>query len=133
MTTTSPAELWKLLQNASHEANAKVTPRPIIVGSPTTPFGNDIDPTKETWYHSEGICGWSIVRVPNRGKFAKWLLDNDLAYKPAYESGLVIRDYERNGFAKVGQSYERHLAVNNALLNVLLLHGITATGVVGVD
>jgi hypothetical protein len=41
-------------------------------------------------------CGISWVSIPNRGKFAAWLLQNDLARKNSYEGGLTIFAHARN-------------------------------------
>lgn len=78
-------------------------------------------------------CGIGWITIPNRGKFAAWLLQNDLARKNTYESGLTLRTYSGNNFAPPTQSYELHVLINRAIVNVLHSHGIQATSTVRID
>ena len=34
------------------------TPNPMVVGTPTTPLGDDIDYSKDTYYVADGMCGF---------------------------------------------------------------------------
>ena len=55
---------YEILVEASEAAEAAVRacrPTPIVVGTPTTPFGNTIDETKETWFVEGGVCGYASV------------------------------------------------------------------------
>ena len=57
-------------------------PTPMVVGTPTTPLGNDIDYSKETYYVADGMCGFAWINIkPSRGKFVKFLKDNDIGRK----------------------------------------------------
>jgi hypothetical protein len=68
------AELWGAAQQAGAMAGAACTPTPMLVGSPSTPLGNDIDPTKRTYFVPDGVCGFASVTVsPANCQFANWL------------------------------------------------------------
>mgnify|MGYP003656086396 CR=1 FL=1 len=62
---------YDILVEASESAEQAIKdcrPTPIVVGSPSTPLGNDVDPTQQTWFVEGGVCGFaSIVIKPARG------------------------------------------------------------------
>ena len=39
------------------------TPTPMMVGEPTTPLGNDIDYSKDTWLVNDGVCGFAWINI----------------------------------------------------------------------
>ena len=39
------------------------TPTPMVVGTPTTPLGDDIDYTKDTYYVADGMCGFAWINI----------------------------------------------------------------------
>ena len=67
------------------------TPTPMVVGTPTTPLGDDIDYTKETYYVADGMCGFAWINIkPTRGKFVKFLKDNNISEgKTSYYGGYT--------------------------------------------
>ena len=97
------------------------TPTPMVVGTPTTPLGNDIDYSKDTHYVSDGVCGFAWVNIkPARGKFVKYLKDNNIGRKDSYYGGYTI--WVR-GF---GQSLARKESYARAFADVLTTNGIKA-------
>ena len=38
----------------------------MVVGTPTTPLGNDIDYSKETYYVADGLCGFGLGLISNQ-------------------------------------------------------------------
>lgn len=109
-------------QAAGKAAAEALTPSVMVVGSPSTPFGTDVDLTKEHWIETEGPCGFAWIDVTERknSPFAKWLKANGYA-KDAYDRKGVyiwISDYN--------QSMQRKEAHANAMAKVLRDHGIKA-------
>lgn len=94
-------------------------PTPMVVGSPSTPWGNDIDRTKPTYYVADGPCGYAWVKIKGRGKFAKWAKDSGVA-RPSALGGYTIYP------SLMTQSMERKEAWANAYAQVLRDHGIEA-------
>lgn len=84
----------------------------MIVGSPSTPLGSDIDPTKPVYYESEGACGfaWILIR-PGTSSFARWLVSTGRASK-SYLGGVQIF------IGAHGQSAERKAAHAEAMAEV---------------
>ncbi len=103
---------------AKKAADAKV-PVPMIVGTPTTVLGNDIDPSKTIYYVPQGVCGFASIRLKGNTGFGKWAKSVGHA-KPGYPNGLAI--YVHEG----GQSYEIKVAYADAFAGVLKSHGIDA-------
>lgn len=69
-------------------------PTPMIVGTPTTPFGTDIDYTKKTYYVAGGVCGFAWVTIdPGTHGFAKWATAQGLGHK-GYYGGTEISIHE---------------------------------------
>lgn len=105
-------ELFDALKSVSREALAECpAPTPMIVGSPSTPLGSDVDPNQKTWFVEGGICGFAtVVLESGRSGFAQWLLKEDLGNKwwsSGRTKGVGIYTFERLGFADAGQSFER--------------------------
>lgn len=118
------AQLFEELKSVSIQALAECpAPTPMIVGSPSTPLGTDVDPNQKTWYHADGVCGFAtVVLESGRSGFAQWLLKNEKGNKwwsfGRYK-GVGIYTFSRFGFANIGQSYEKNKFVANAMANYL--------------
>lgn len=126
---TSEADFEYVLETmkqASFVAMARTKPTPMIVGHPSTPLGNDVDPNQETWYVASGVCGFASVTIPNRGNFAKWLKAKNLASTYG-DTGLTIHGWAREGYADGGQSYEYNTAIASAIAKVLQHFGFKAS------
>ena len=95
---------------------------PMIVGSPSTPFGNDVDMTKQTYFVEGGVCGFAWVKIrPARGNFVAYLKSLEKYEKSnAYDGGY---NYWVSGF---GQSMQRKEAFAQEFAEVLLKYGIDA-------
>lgn len=96
---TKTAQKWQALHEKAITAGlAKMNeckPTPMIVGTPTTPFGNDIDPNKDIYFVPGGVCGFAWVTVtPGTHGFAKWVTKQGLAHK-GYYGGTEISINER--------------------------------------
>lgn len=75
-------------EEAGHNAATACTPRPMIVGSPSTPFGSDIDPSKPVHYVADGMCGFAWVKVsPATSSFAKWAV-KEAGFRKSYNGGI---------------------------------------------
>ena len=56
----------KLLERAhlmGMDAGRAASVTPMIVGSPSTPFGSDIDYSKKTYFVEDGACGFAGVVI----------------------------------------------------------------------
>lgn len=102
---------------AGREAAERARPTPMIVGTPSTPLGDDIDPRKPVYYVADGVCGFAWVKFPGTTAFARWARDKGYASK-SYGGGFMIwiGDY--------GQSYQRKGAHAQAMAEVLREGGI---------
>ena len=127
--TKNYEQLYEELKRVSHEALAECpAPTPIIVGSPSTPLGNDVDPNQKTWFHADGVCGFAyVVLESGRTGFAQWLLKNGKGSKwwsfGRYK-GVGVATYSRYGFASIGQSYEKNCFVAGKVASYLQSQGI---------
>ena len=111
----------KLYQDA-HEAgmkdveNLRVTP--MIVSVRENPL-DDSSRVIRSWYVEAGPCGfaWVIIK-PANGRFAKYLLKNNIARPDSYYGGvcLWVRDF--------GQSVEMKYAYAKGFARVLQESGI---------
>lgn len=124
---------WKQLWKDAHAEGMKAamahTPTPMIVGSPTTFLGNDIDPNKPVYYVSGGVCGWANVYIkPARGAFCQWLLANDLAGKNSYRGGITLRAWTDFKDPRT-QSLELNEVYAHAFAQVLRDAGINGVAV----
>ena len=120
---------YDILVEASEAAEAAVKacrPTPIVVGSPTTPFGNEIDETKETWFVEGGVCGFaSVVIKPARGKFVAELKKRKIG-GAHYYGGYSVNSWEFAPSIRQDQSYERACAAAKGAVEVLKSYGINA-------
>ena len=117
------ARIYKEADAAGSAAAEAAVPTPMIVGTPTTPLGNDIDFKKQTYFVSEGACGFAWVKIfPARGKFVSYLKAIGVGSTNGYEGGY---DIWVSGY---GQSVTRKEAYAGAFAKVLTQYGIKAYG-----
>lgn len=113
---------WRRLYNEAREAGLaagnKNTPEAMIVQN---------DQTKQTWYVSEGVCGFAWVNItPGTSSFARWLSKNDLAHK-SYYGGVDV------WIGDFGQSMDRKSACASAMAEVFREAGIEARSMSRMD
>jgi hypothetical protein len=123
---------YDIYVEASEAAEAAVRacrPKAIIVGSPSTPLGNDVDPNQQTWYVEGGVCGYAAVVIkPARGSLVTLLKQRNVGRK-SYYGGWDVASWEFAPSIRRDQSYERACAAAGAAAAVLRSYGINA----GVD
>ena len=125
---TAPAIANDIPHTIYSEAHSKgiaagnaCSPTPMVVGQPTTPLGNDIDYSKDTYYVSDGVCGFAWVNIkPARGGFVKYLKENGIGRKDSYYGGWTV------WVSDFGQSIARKENYARAFAKVLGDYGITA-------
>ena len=106
----------KLLEKAhlmGMDAGRSVGVTTMVVGSPSTPFGSDIDYSKKTYFVEGGACGFAgVVIKPARGKFVSYLKSIGIGNKHYYGGYYVsVREF--------GQSLTRKEAYATAYAKVL--------------
>lgn len=111
----------KLLERAhlmGMDAGRDASVTPMIVGSPSTPFGSDIDYSKKTYFVEGGACGFAgVVIKPARGKFVSYLKSIGIGNKHYYGGYYVsVREF--------GQSLARKEAYAEAYAKVLSEEGM---------
>ena len=112
----------KLLERAhlmGMDAGRRVGVTPMVVGTPTELFGNEIDCDKSTYHVSDGVCGFAgVVIKPARGKFVSYLKSLGMGYKHYYGGWYVsVREF--------GQSMTRKEAYADAFAKVLTEEGMS--------
>ena len=112
----------KLLERAhlmGMDAGRDASVTPMIVGSPSTPFGSDIDYSKKTYFVEGGACGFAgVVIKPARGKFVSYLKSIGIGNKHYYGGYYVsVREF--------GQSLARKEAYAEAYARVLSEEGMS--------
>ena len=117
----TPQEIYTEAHSAGMAAGHGCTPTPMVVGTPTTPLGDDIDYSKDTYYVADGMCGFAWINIkPARGKFVNWLKKADIGRKDNYYGGYTI------WVSEFGQSVTRKENYARAFAKVLGDNGITA-------
>ena len=111
----------KLLEKANlmgMDAGRSVGVTPMVVGSPSTPFGSDIDHSKPTYFVEGGVCGFAgVVIKPARGKFVSYLKSLSKGHAHYYGGYYVpVREF--------GQSLTRKEAYADAFAKVLSEEGM---------
>jgi hypothetical protein len=130
MTTVfTPPTAYDILVEASEAAEAAVRacqPTPMIVGTPTTFFGNEIDGSKPTYFIEGGVCGFaSVVIKPARGKLVAELKKRGIG-SAHYYGGYAVSSWEFAPSIRRDQSYERACAAAAGAVKVLQSYGINA-------
>ena len=120
---------YDILVEASEAAEAAVRacrPTPMVVGTPTTFFGNEIDKSKPTYFIEGGVCGFaSVVIKPARGKFVALLKKRGIGHA-GYYGGYSVSSWEFAPSIRRDQSYERACAAAAGAAKVLQSYGINA-------
>ena len=117
----SKVKCEKLLERAhlmGMDAGRSVGVSPMVVGSPSTPFGSDIDYSKPTYFVEGGVCGFAgVVINPARGKFVSYLKSLGKGHSHYYGGFYVpVREF--------GQSMTRKEAYADAFAKVLSEEGM---------
>jgi hypothetical protein len=106
----------KLLERAhlmGMDAGRSVGVTPMVVGTPTTLFGSEIDYSKKTYFVEGGVCGFAgVVIKPARGKFVSYLKSIGIGNKHYY-GGYYVSVHE------FGQSLTRKEAYASAYVKGL--------------
>jgi len=114
---------FEAIHREAYEAGMKAgngaSPVPMVVGSPSTPLGNDVDRKKEHWFVADGVCGFAWVHFKGNTPWGRWAKKNKIASKD-YPSGLMVWVRE------FGQSMQRKEAFAAAYAAVLRKYGIDA-------
>ena len=85
MSTVKEEKLLEKAHLMGMDAGRSVGVTPMVVGSPSTPLGSDIDPSKPTYFVESGVCGFAgVVIKPARGKFVSLLKKCGLGWKHYY-------------------------------------------------
>lgn len=120
---------YDILVEASESAEQAIKdcrPTPIVVGSPSTPLGNDVDPTQQTWFVEGGVCGFaSIVIKPARGNIVAELKKRKIG-SAHYGGGYSFSSWQLAPSIRYDQSYERAVAAANGVVEVLRKYGVNA-------
>lgn len=115
--------IWNEAWAAGARAGAAHVPTPMLVGTPTTPLGNDIDPRKKTYYVPQGVCGFANVCVaPATCSFAKWLREKYRKADRGFDSYSSYHKCVMISVHEYGQSYECKCAHARAVVAYLKQH-----------
>ena len=68
----TPSEIYSEAHSAGMAAGHGCTPTPMVVGTPTTPLGNDIDYSKDTYYVAD-VCVVSLGLISNQPEVSSLL------------------------------------------------------------
>ena len=111
-------ELYEKAHLAGMRAGNGEAVTPMVVGTPSTPFGSDIDHSKPTFFVEGGACGFAgVVIKPARGKCDSLLKKYGLGWKHYYGGFyMTCREF--------GQSLARKDAYCEAFASVLGEAGI---------
>lgn len=119
--------IWEEAKAAAEAAAQAAVPTPILVGSPTTPLGSDIDFTRQVWHVPQGLCGFAWVTIkPARGALVTLLKSLGIGYK-GYYGGWQISAFDLSATAGATQSVEIKEAAVRAAAKVLSEHGVTCS------
>jgi hypothetical protein len=110
--------LFESAHEAGLKAGREVGVTPMVVGSPTELFGNEIDWDKSTYHVSDGVCGFAgVIIKPARGKFVSLLKKMGRGWKHYYGGFyMTCREF--------GQSLARKESYCEAFASVLGEAGI---------
>jgi len=115
--------LFQTIYDEAHKAGMDaldaMKPVPMIVGDAVGLFGNQIDPSKPTYYVADGVCGFAWVNVRDgRKPFTKWLVKKGYGRKDDYYKGVTV--WVRAG----NQSMQKKEAYARAMAGVFSKYGI---------
>jgi len=120
---------YDILVEASEAAEAAVKacrPTPMVVGTPTTFFGNEIDESKPTYFIEGGVCGFaSVVIKPARGSIVAELKKRKIG-SAHYGGGYSFSSWQVAPSIRRDQSYERAVAAARGAVDVLKKYGVNA-------
>jgi len=120
---------YDILVEASESAEQAVKacrPTPMVVGTPTTFFGNEIDESKPTYYIEGGVCGFaSVVIKPARGSIVAELKKRKIG-SAHYGGGYSFSSWQLAPSIRRDQSYERAVAAARGAVDVLKKYGVNA-------
>ena len=105
-------ELFRMADEAGDLESRLSKPTPMVVSEHENPF-DDNSPVNQSWYVSEGVCGFAwVVFKPATHSFVKWMKEQGHA-GPNYGGGysVWVRGY--------GQSMQRKEAYARAFAEVL--------------
>lgn len=110
-------------KQAAKEAFDKAVPTPVVVGSPSTPFGNDVDHSKPV-YVMPGLCGfaWVNVYADRRKPQGKELKEAGVRWDD-YAKAFSFSSYD---FGAHGQMVEQKEAACQAAAEVFRQYGYRA-------
>ena len=127
LTKIEAKAIWAEATKAAEAAALAKVPTPMIVGSPTTPLGSDIDPAKQTWYVPSGMCGFAWVTIkPARGALVTYLKSQGVGSKGYYGGWEIWCNGKLSPTAGATQSIEIKEAASHAAAAVLREYGIEA-------
>lgn len=128
------SEAKQILEEAEavgQNAYENAAPKPMVVTEREDPF-NDDSKVKQSWFVSEGVCGFAWLNIPGNSWFIR-------ALKKAGFASANINNFDRKVVFKKdsyykgysywiggGQSYERKVAFANAFADVLGSYNIVA-------
>lgn len=94
---------------AAAQAALDVIPAPMVVAQHTDQL-DDSSPVKQSWYVSEGACGFGWVQTyPGNSSFAVWA-KKFAGFRKAYHGGLQLWSRAADHQGRQTQSYERNVA-----------------------
>lgn len=128
LTTAQCERIWQEAKDAAEQAVINTIPTPMIVGTPTSFLGSDIDYTKPTYFVAGGACGFAWVKIfPARGKFVNYLKSIEVGRVDTYYGGYRIW---ADDIANIpgGQSYELKRVAVGAAVEVFTKYGINCYG-----
>jgi hypothetical protein len=116
--------MFDKLYNEAHTAGVRAaqncTVTPMIVGTPKTFLGSELDYSKPVEVVADGVCGFAWVNIkPGNSAFANWLKKKGLARTDSYYGGVTIWVSDYN------QSMTRKSAYAGAFARVLNENGYT--------
>lgn len=114
------AALWQKAKTAGLAAAETARPTPMIVGTPTTPLGSDIDYSRRTYYVAGGVCGFAWVWFAGNTAWGRWAKKAGIA-RSAYGGGMQVSAGNVGG-----QSMEIKEAWAHAVSEVLREAGVKA-------
>jgi hypothetical protein len=121
-TASQARKIFEEARVAGRAAGVAATPKSMVVGTPTTLLGDDIDSTKPTYYVPDGVCGfaWVVIR-PGNSSLARHAVKLAIGGSGGRGGGGVsiwVRDHD--------QSLERKNRHARAYAEVLGAYGVTA-------